>query len=45
MCVWVDTHATAGVFYKISKYIHAELTENNIRQLIEKTQHIAENRE
>lgn len=35
MCVWVDTYATTGVFEKISKYIHTELTENKIIEIIE----------
>ena len=34
MCVWVDTYATTGVFNKISKYIHTELTEDKIQEII-----------
>ncbi len=34
MCVWVDTYAVAGVFDKISRYIHSELTESRIIEII-----------
>jgi ribosomal protein S18 acetylase RimI-like enzyme len=34
MCVWVDTYATTGVFDKISQYIHTELTEDKIHEII-----------
>lgn len=33
-CVWTDTYATTGVFDKISEYIHTELTEDKIQEII-----------
>ncbi len=33
-CVWVDTYAADGVFDKLSKYVHEELSEDKIHGVI-----------